>query len=72
MTLRLWLVEERELARQFSRTPPGRKPNFVWIPRSVTSRLLKFKEVPGQWRECEIEMEDWFAREKGLGHAPLD
>lgn len=68
MTLHLWLVEERELARQFSKTPPSpkRDPVLFWVPRSVTRRLLKFKEVPGQWRECEADVEDWFVEKEEI------
>lgn len=66
MTLRLWLLRETELARQFSKTPPDRRPVTFWVPRSVTTRILKFREVSGMPRECEVEIEDWFVEKSGL------
>lgn len=65
-TLRLWLIRETDMARLFSKTPPGRDAVPVWIPRSVVKRIIKFPVVPGQPRECEVEIEDWFVEKEGI------
>ena len=65
MTFQLWLVKETAAARLFSTHKPGPE---IWIPRSQTSRFLKFPMTPqdnGQHR-CEIEIPEWLAEAKGL------
>lgn len=70
-TVRLWLVRSTEKAHLFSTAAQthrvgddGRK---LWIPRSVIKSLVKFgEEKLGEWRECEVEIEAWFAEKEGI------
>lgn len=68
-TFRLFIVQEREKAYLFStvqNNSSGRDGDQFWCPRSQVERITKLKEFPGQWRECEVELTEWLAREKGL------
>ncbi len=75
-TVRLWLLWENgkpvetDKARRFSRVPPERHPqedDLVWLPRSSCHRITKFGMQPGDpCQECEVEIEDWLAEQKGL------
>lgn len=65
-TIRLWIVRETAAAYQFSTTPENRQGELVWIPRSMVERITKFAEQPERWRECEAEIQEWFAEKKGL------
>lgn len=59
--LRAILVGETEKARKFK--VAGRE---VWIPRSVTKSITKFKPDASGFRECLMDIEDWFADKEGL------
>ncbi len=63
----LWLIEERELARLYSKVPSSRNPGAddeIWIPRQVIKHQSKTPRKP--WPECIVEVEDWFAEKVGL------
>jgi len=59
--LRAILVDETELARKFKVVE-----REVWIPRSVTPRITKFAPDKKGYRECIVEVEDWFAEKNNL------
>jgi hypothetical protein len=61
MKIRLWLVKETEKARQYSKTPPGREQDLIWIPRSVMNGQTKQPDG-----ECMVEIEDWFCEKNDL------
>lgn len=70
-TVRLWLIRSTEKAHLFSTTRPGnpsRDSREIWVPRSVIKSLVKFGEEikPGEWRECEAAIEEWWAQKEGL------
>lgn len=66
MTKRLWLIAETDLARLFAPNADD-SSHRIWIPRSVTTRCLKFQQIPGDLRrECEIDVEDWWAEKNDL------
>ena len=65
MKLQLWLVNESERARLYSKTRQGDNP--VWVPRSVILRQTKHPQTEHENHpRCEVEIEDWFAEQKGL------
>ena len=68
-TLRLWIVKETEKAYLFSKLPLEKADSvtdMVWVPRSMVERITKFRETPGTFRECEVDIQEWFAEKKGL------
>lgn len=56
----LYLIAESNAARQFSRRKAG-TPKF-WVPRSVIKSITQFTPVEGEYRRCEVEIEDWFVK----------
>jgi hypothetical protein len=57
-TLTLYLISETDGARRFSRLKSGAKA--FWVPRTCTPRVTKFSPVEGEYRRCEVDIEDWF------------
>jgi len=37
-----------------------------WIPRSLTKSITKFMPDEGGYRECVLEVEDWFCEKEDL------
>lgn len=74
LKLQLWLITETPKARLFKRTAPGSivapELDQVWIPRSVTPRILKYAEAGGHIR-CEVDAPDWFVEKYNLGTSVL-
>ena len=65
-TIRLWQMAATDKAYRFSKTPPERPPDPVWIPRSVIERVLRRPpKEPGAWPECEVTMQEWTAEKFG-------
>lgn len=67
MKIRLWLVRETPLARQYSKFDPtgrgGTEPDagdLIWIPRSVAEHTSKRGD------EHTVELPDWFIEKSGL------
>lgn len=59
--LRAILVSETDLARKFH--VAGRE---IWIPKSLVKSITKFKPDEQGWRECILDVEDWFLEKNGL------
>ncbi len=55
------LVAETELARKFRVVD-----RELWIPRSVTTSIVKFKPDANGHRECIVQVRDWFAEKNDL------
>jgi len=62
MKLTLYLAEETDLARKWAKSKTGAEA--FWAPRSVTPRVTKFAPVSGELRRCEVEIEDWWLRQR--------
>ena len=74
-TVALWLIRSTDKAHLFSTAAQHRvdaDTRQIWIPRSVIKSLVKFGNSipddcdPGEWRECEATIEDWWTRKEGL------
>jgi hypothetical protein len=61
MKIRLWFIRETDKARLYSKTPPGRAPDEIWIPRSQIEHCTKFPTG-----EHHLTVTDWFAEKSGL------
>jgi len=55
------LIKESEKARLVK--TGGRE---VWIPRSLTKNITKFFPDKNSYRECTLDVEDWFLEKEGL------
>lgn len=74
MTIQLWFIRETEKARRYCKVPKARNPgpdiaeneNFIWVPRSVCEKTLKWPPDRGEWPVHEVDVEDWFADSRGL------
>ncbi len=55
------LIRETEAARLFKVVE-----REVWIPRSITKCITKFKPDANGHRECVVQVEDWFTEKEGL------
>jgi len=55
------LLRETELARLFRVVD-----REIWIPRSVTKCVTKFKPDRNGHRECRVEVEEWFCEKQDL------
>lgn len=66
ITVKAWIIQESQQAYQISTLPQNRDWKAVWIPKSMCERITKGPQVEGEWRHCEIDMQDWFAEKKGL------
>lgn len=64
--LRLWQMAATDAAVKFSKTPPDRVPDEVWIPRSQIEHITRRPAALGVWPECEVTIEEWIAEKKGL------
>lgn len=63
--MRLWLIRETELARQYSKVPPlGRgateNDDLIWIPKSIIEHTTK------RGSEHEVKLPDWFIEKQNL------
>lgn len=66
-TLHLWLVTSTSGAWLFNKNPPDKPPFNVWVPRSQVKHILRHAPDPvGTHQRCDVEMEEWLAKEKGL------
>ena len=59
--VRLFLIRETELARLYSKTPPGRDLSEVWIPKSIVEHTSK--NTNG---EHIVTLPDWFLEKEDL------
>lgn len=59
--IRLWFIQETEQARLYSKTPPGRDADEVWIPKSIIEHTSK--EPSGLHI---VTLPDWFIEKEGL------
>lgn len=66
ITLRLWEMTRTEKAYRFSKTPPERLPDPVWLPISVIEHITRYPAAFGEFRPCDVTLPEWLAREKGL------
>lgn len=55
-----------EKAYKFSKTPPERDADEVWIPKSQIEHLTRRAPDGRDWVECEVTIPEWLALEKGL------
>lgn len=58
--IRLWLIRETEKARLYSKTPPERLPDYIWIAKSIVEHTSK------RGNEHEVTLPDWFIEMKHL------
>jgi hypothetical protein len=62
--MRLWLIRETALARQYSKTPPDRgepeEMDLIWVPKSIIEHTTK------RGSEHEVKLPDWFIEKNGL------
>lgn len=66
-SVRLWQVRDTEKAYLFSTFPKGHKDaREVWVPRSLVHHVSREREYPGEWRECVVDVEEWFADRESL------
>ena len=59
-TMRLWLLRETEKARLYSKTPPDREEDPIWIPKSIVEHTTK------RGNEHDVKLPDWFIEKNGL------
>jgi hypothetical protein len=59
--LRAILIRETELARLFRIADQE-----LWVPKSVTKDVVKFKPDAQGERECLVEIADWWCEKNGI------
>lgn len=67
-TMRLWLIKETELARQYCKFAPHPDLGFenadttdkIWIPKSIVEHTTK------RGIEHEVKLPDWFIEKNNL------
>lgn len=63
---RLWLMRETDKARLFATANRAEDSNLMWIPKSIVEHISWEKEIPGQPREAEVTLPDWFIEKENL------
>lgn len=58
--VQLWYVSESKLAYQYSKTPPDREPDLIWIPKSIVEHRTKRGDVH------QVELPEWFVIKEGI------
>lgn len=62
MTINLKFIHETDSARLYER----KDGEQIWIPESVVKSTLKHSAKEGEAPVHELEVEDWFAQQRGL------
>ena len=60
MNIRLWFLRQTEKARLYSKTPPDRGIDEIWIPLSIVEHTTK------RGNEHVVKLPDWFIEREGL------
>lgn len=57
-TVILWFVRESDKAYLYSKTPPERESDLVWVPKSIVEHRTK------RGNQHEVKLPDWFVDQK--------
>lgn len=65
--VRLWQLQARESAIQFSTMPPGdQSGRLIWLPRSQILHVSRDAPLPGGWVPCTVDLPLWLAEARDL------